>query len=245
MLNTKSPIPLYHQLADLLTRQVREGEYQPGDNIPSETRMAKEYGIGRPTVRQAMDLLVRKGLVERKRGSGTYVREQKPSVDLFSLAGTSQAFEIEGIKTVVKLIKPICIKAVSDDPINPFNNRDAFFISRITCVDAGPVLLEDIYLHPDVFPGLEKIDIENQSLAQVAADHYYLKPTTGSQTFKIDYLKEDRAGCLSLTTADPVLAVERFLWFPNAGDAVFSRLYCRTDRFAFSQTIGVSPESIS
>ncbi len=238
MLNPKSPIPLYHQLADLLIRQIKDGQYKTGDIIPSETGMAKTYGIGRPTVRQAMDMLVRKGLVERKRGSGTYVREQKPSVDLFSLAGTSQAFETKGIKTKVETIVPISIKPVANDPANPFNKTDAYFVSRITRVECLPVLVEDIYLHPQVFPGLEAIDLVEKSLAQVVADHYYLKPSTGRQQFKIDYLKDEKAQFLELTSTDPILAVERFLDFPSADNAVFSRLYCRTDRFAFSQTIG-------
>ncbi len=67
MLNHTSPIPLYHQLADILQERIRSGQYSPGQMIPSETGLAKEYGIGRPTVRQAMDTLVKKGLIQRKR----------------------------------------------------------------------------------------------------------------------------------------------------------------------------------
>ena len=240
MLNSQSPIPLYHQLADILTRQIREGAYQAGDLIPSETGMAKTYGIGRPTVRQAMDILVRKGLVERKRGSGTYVKEPSPSVDLFSLAGTSQAFHTKGIQARVETVKPVCRMAVAGDPVNPFNNAAAFFVSRVTRVASAPVLLEEIYLHLDLFPGLDAMDLENRSIAQVVSDHFYLKPSRGRQTFKIGFLDTQRAGYLDLAATDPLLAVERSLDFPDADNAVFSRLFCRTDQFAFSQTIGPS-----
>ena len=68
MLNTESPLPLYHQLAEILTAEIRSGEYPPGSRIPAEMGLAQTYGIGRPTVRQAVDLLVRKGLVKRRRG---------------------------------------------------------------------------------------------------------------------------------------------------------------------------------
>ena len=238
MLNSQSPIPLYHQLADMLSRQIRDGQYRAGDPIPPETGIAKTYGIGRPTVRQAMEILVRKGRVERRRGSGTYVKEQVPEVDLFSLAGTSQAFLTKGIKTHIETIKPICVAQVTDDPANVFNGAAAFSISRVTRVDQDPVVLEDIFLHPDIFTGLERIDLENRSLAQVVSEHYYLKPTTGRQIFKIGFLDKEKAPLLKLTATDPVLAVERSLDFPDAKNAVFSRLYCRTDRFAFSQTIG-------
>ena len=59
MLNTQSPIPLYHQLAEILMEGIRTGDYPPGLRIPSEPQLAKAYGIGRPTVRHAIDLLVR------------------------------------------------------------------------------------------------------------------------------------------------------------------------------------------
>lgn len=239
MLNPQSPIPLYHQLADILTEQIRSGTYKSGDVIPSETTIAKQYSIGRPTVRQAMDILVRKGLVERKRGSGTFVKNQDRQVDLFSLAGTSQAFLTKGIKTISKSIEPITLREIIDDKNNPFNGKTAFFLSRLTIVHKDPVLLEEFYLNPELFPGLDKIDLENRSLAGVVSDLYYLKPETGRQTFKISFLSEYKAKLLNRKPADPILEVQRILNFPGAKRAIFSKLYCRTDKFAFSQTISL------
>ena len=97
MLNLQSPIPLYRQLADILGRKIRAGEYTPGERIPSEHRLAQVYGIGRPTARQATDYLVRKRLLVRRRGSGTYVVQAPEEIDLFSLAGTMASFEKRGI----------------------------------------------------------------------------------------------------------------------------------------------------
>lgn len=239
MLNPQSPLPLYHQLADILTEQIRSGIYRPGDVIPSETGMAKQYGIGRPTVRQAMDTLVRKGLVERKRGSGTFVTHPDPQVDLFSLAGTSQAFLTKGIETRSKSIDPISLREIFEDKKNPFDGKTAFFLSRLTLVQADPVLIEEFYLHPGLFPGLDTVDLENRSLSQVVSDQYYLTPESGRQTFKIAFLSEHRADLLGVKPSDPILEVERTLHFPGAEGAIFSRLYCRTDQFVFSQTIGL------
>lgn len=237
MLNSQSPIPLYHQLADVLTDQIRSGVYKPGDVIPSETGMAKHYGIGRPTVRQAMDVLVRKGIVERKRGSGTFVKQKGHQVDLFSLAGTSQAFLTKGITTTSKNIEPVSLMVIQDDKENPFNGEKALFLSRVTFVKKDPVLLEEFCLHPGLFPGLDKIDLENRSLSQVVSEQYYLEPSTGRQTFRVSFLPEPKATLLKIKSSDPILEVERILDFPGAPGSVFSRLFCRTDTFAFSQTI--------
>ena len=98
MLNRQSPIPLYHQLADILLAGIRSGQYAPGERIPSELKLAAAYQIGRPTVRQAIDLLVRKRFLNRRRGSGTYVSAQRREVALFSLEGTIASFHREGLE---------------------------------------------------------------------------------------------------------------------------------------------------
>ncbi|WP_022666359.1 GntR family transcriptional regulator [Desulfospira joergensenii] len=237
MLNSKSPVPLYHQLADILTERIRSGEYSPGQMIPSEISLAKQYGIGRPTVRQAMDTLVRKGLIHRRRGAGTFVKRPEAKVDLFSLAGTSQAFLTQGIRPGRKMISPLCLKTVEGDPENPFNGHRAFFLSRLTLAQDRPILVEDIFLDAELFLGLDKIDLRDKSLSRVVMDHYYLKPENGVQTFKVEALSGTRAKLLGLTRKDPVLVVKREINFPDAPGAVYSVLFCRTDTFAFSQTI--------
>jgi len=237
MLNPQSPIPLYHQLADILTEQIRSGKYRSGDLLPSETGMAKTYQIGRPTVRQAMDILVRKGLIERKRGSGTYVLDPGPQVDIFSLAGTSQAFSTKGIRTRAKIVCPVSVRTIKDARANPFHRQQAYFFSRLTLVDEQPVLLEDIYLHAQLFKGLESVDLETRSLSAVVSDQYFMTPEYGRQAFKVLSLSKEKSRILGLKPTDSVLEVQRTLDFPNNSQAVFSRLYCRTDRFAFSQTI--------
>lgn len=68
MLNPNSPVPLYHQLAEIISDRIRSGEYEPGQAIPSETALARQYHIGRPTVRQAMDVLAHKHLIQRDAG---------------------------------------------------------------------------------------------------------------------------------------------------------------------------------
>lgn len=239
MLNPDSPLPLYHQLAQILMEQIHSGKYTPGDVMVSETRMAKKYGIGRPTVRQAMDILVRKGLVQRKRGSGTFVSHQDHQVDLFSLAGTSQAFSTKGIQTVSQSIEKLNLKKITKDSANPFDRKKAYFLSRLILVKKDPVLLEEFYFHPDMFSGLDTLDLENQSISRVISDHYYLKPDTGRQSFKISVLPKTKAVLLKLEPKSPILEVERTLNFPGVDGAIFSRLFCRTDMFAFSQTMNL------
>jgi len=238
MLNTQSPIPLYRQLADILVEAVHGGDYPPGSRIPSEPRLAKEYGIGRPTVRQAIDVLVRKGMLQRRRGSGTYVRRTEQEVDLFSLAGTSSAFHKKGIAVAVELLQPVGRFQVEDDAHNPFSGGTAFFLSRLNRVDGVPVLLEEIYLHPVLFKGIDGMDLGGRSLSRVVESRFYMRPTGGRQSFRIAWPDADRQAAMELTDGKPVLEVHRYLNFEPADNAVFSVLMCNTETFVFSQQIG-------
>jgi GntR family transcriptional regulator len=69
------PVPLYHQLKQVLREQIERGDYKPGDRLPSEPELIRQYGISRITVRQALDELEAEGLVVRRHGKGAYVAE--------------------------------------------------------------------------------------------------------------------------------------------------------------------------
>jgi len=238
MLNPQSPIPLYRQLADILMESVRAGDHPPGDRIPSEPQLAKEYGIGRPTVRQAIDVLVRKRMLERRRGSGTYVRRTEQEIDLFSLAGTSSAFHKKGIAVEVELLGPTRRIRVNHSPANPFSGGQALFLNRLNRVDGKPVLLEEIYLHPVLFKGIENMDLRGRSLAQVVESHLYMRPTGGRQTFRITCPDDAKRAAMELDPDSTVLEVHRYLNFKQADNAIFSILTCNTETFVFSQQIG-------
>ena len=127
MLNPQSPIPLYRQLSDLLREGIRSGEYPAGTRVPSEHRLAEQYEIGRPTVRQAIDVLVREQLLSRKRGSGTFVRKESGEVDLFSLAGTIASFHKKGLDVTTRILNKIKRKRITGRTENPFSGKEAFF----------------------------------------------------------------------------------------------------------------------
>jgi len=238
MLNSKSPIPLYHQLADIILAKIRSGEYPPGSRIPSENRLAATYGIGRPTARQATDLLVRKRMLVRKRGSGTFVGERQKEVDLFSLAGTISSFHKKGISIKTQIIEDIRLETVGNDSENPFSGKEAYFFSRLSRVEDMPVLIEDIYLQATLFSGIERFNLKDRSLSQIVGEQYYMRPTGGKQNFRVGYLGGGKAQFLDVSSDTPILTVRRFLHFEQEKNAIYSELFCRTDQFVFSQTIG-------
>ena len=74
MINRKSHIPLYIQLANTLREQIKCGEIQAGSKLPSETEMIRQYNLGRLTIRDALAILANEGLIEKQHGKGTFCK---------------------------------------------------------------------------------------------------------------------------------------------------------------------------
>lgn len=72
-IDRSSPVPLYHQLAELLRGAISDGTLPPGSRLENEVALAERLGLSRPTMRQALQELVDKGLLVRRRGVGTQV----------------------------------------------------------------------------------------------------------------------------------------------------------------------------
>ncbi|MEH0936060.1 GntR family transcriptional regulator [Micromonospora psammae] len=76
MTSPLSNVPLYRQLADLLAKQIEEGELRPGQPLPSELHLQQTYGVARGTVRMAMRELRARGVVVTIHARGTFVANQ-------------------------------------------------------------------------------------------------------------------------------------------------------------------------
>ena len=71
------PAPLYAQLADLIRTDITKGKLKKGDMLPTEKELGDSYNVSRITVRGALSILAEEGLIYRKKGRGTIVKQDK------------------------------------------------------------------------------------------------------------------------------------------------------------------------
>lgn len=237
MLNPEAPAPLYRQLADDLEERIYSGQFGTGERIPSEHELAATHQIGRPTVRQATDYLVRRGLLERRRGSGTFVAANQPEVDLFTLAGTNAAFEGAGLKLRTALVKPVAYWEQLPSDAGPLSRQQGYAFSRIGRVGDDAVLLEELYLDAKVFPRFDAQPVDREPLSRLVDRHYHRRPSGGNQTLRAQPVNAAQAALLDVEAGISALLIERTLDFVGAKGAIFTRILALTDRVVLAQSL--------
>ena len=107
-------VPLYYQLANLLTEKIVSRELHTGDRLPTEVELVEQYGISRITVRQALRLLEEEGLIRREVGRGTFVTDYRPFTGALKVEGSLEDIISLG-RNPVKVIEVKTVKADADD----------------------------------------------------------------------------------------------------------------------------------
>lgn len=79
LIDPKSPMPVYQQIATQLRRRISKGIYQSGESLPSLRVLAVELGVNPNTIQRAYEELAREGIVESRRGAGLFVTASEPA----------------------------------------------------------------------------------------------------------------------------------------------------------------------
>ena len=77
------PLPIYLQISELLTRQIRAGHWRAGERLPTEAELAESLGVAVGTLRKSLALLQEQQVLERIQGSGTYVRSSQSGKSIY------------------------------------------------------------------------------------------------------------------------------------------------------------------
>jgi len=145
-------MPLYVQVASALRRQIATGQWQPGQQISTLEELEQEYKVARVTVRQAVALLQKEGLLHRQQGRGTFVADKVSNKRWLKL-GTTWEELIESIKdNVPKLIHvpaPPARPALGEGEGNLAS--EYVFLRSVQLKDRAPYAVVNVHLARSVF----------------------------------------------------------------------------------------------
>lgn len=156
--NTKK-LPLYIQIGDLLHREIAAGHWQAGERLPVEAELAKDLKVAVGTLRKALTKLEQDGLLERRQGSGTYVKKAPSGQAIYQFfhlelhtgggAPSADTLSIDGIKnpSVAKHLQ------LSSSQAKLWRIRRARFLNDIT------VAAEEIWIAAKHDPKLDQHEL--------------------------------------------------------------------------------------
>ncbi len=163
-LDRSSPVPLYFQVAEQLERAIIDGTLNAGERISDEISLARELGLSRPTMRQAIQVLVDKGMLVRKRGVGTQVVHGhiNRSVELTSLFDDLQT---AGQSPHTDVIACEVIPATEDiaEHLQVERGSAVWSLERLRRLGDVPLALMHNYLPAEIID-LDAADLENGGL---------------------------------------------------------------------------------
>jgi GntR family transcriptional regulator len=212
VLERSNPLPLYHQLKEVLKQQIRAGHLAPHTALPSESELGAKYRVSRATVRQATTELVHEGLLYRQHGRGTFVCE--PRVTLHT-AGELMSFSNEirhrgkqpgGILFVSELVRG---SQRVREQLRLTDEEQVVRLERLRTADAIPVAYELNYLpHPQAARVYQRArETAQGSLYHIMASEG-LCPSLAEQVFKADMATAREAEVLRIVENQPGIRLE-------------------------------------
>jgi GntR family transcriptional regulator len=225
--------PLYRQIKSLIVQGLENGEWRPGEAIPSESDLAVRFNVSQGTVRKAIDEMAAENLVVRRQGKGTYVATHNDPraffrfLRLVPLSGdvepsTSVPLECWRAKAGPEAAKTLQINI--GEPI--------IIVRRLLQFSGKPVVVDEIYLPGDVFTGMN-LDILKDyqgSLYSLFESRFGVRMIHAEERIRAIAADRVSADLLGVVEGAPLLSVERVSFTYGDKPVEWRRgLYCTAD----------------
>lgn len=235
IIEKKSPIPIYYQIAEFIQKQIENGELKPGDSLPSEREFTETFHISRMTVRQALTQLENNGLVHRIQGKGTFVSKQKIEQPLQGLTSFTEDMTARGMKPGSHLLNFEMIPATNQiaAQLRIKEYAPVYEIKRIRLADDIPMALETNYISANLIKGLTE-KIATQSIYVYMEEQLGLKIDHASQTIESTIVNPKEADTLQINPGAPVMLIQRNTFLQDGTPVELVKSTYRADRYKFN-----------
>jgi GntR family transcriptional regulator len=226
------PVPLHHQVYLDLVSAIETREWKPGDRLPSERELAKRYGCSLITVRRALMELAREQRIERTRGRGTFVLHPRLEIDFGGNQSFTDEMQTRGLDPATRLIgaRPESAGESVAMALDLEIGSPTLYLERLRLAGGEPLLLEQVHLPAERFPGLLASDLENNSLYDLLTERYGVRIVRAREAIEPVLLRTREAQLLDQAPGRPALLIEGTAFGADGHPIEFARSYVRGDR---------------
>lgn len=227
----------YHKIASDIKEDILKGNYKPNEQLPFEKELCEKYNASRMTVKKALDLLVAEGLIVKRRGSGSFIKditeEEIQNIiekkQFSGLTNTSLGHEVTSKVLDFEIVK-------ADEKIASTFKIDTgdfvYFIHRVRYIDGEPIVIEKTYMPLSIASDMKLEDV-NGSIYNFLQKKLGLKIQSAHSTVRVKKADESDKENLLLVDNEAIAEVEKVVYLENGKAFEYSFTRHRYDKFEF------------
>lgn len=241
-IDRRSPMPMYHQLKLRIIEDIARLGLHPGDVLPGEHKLCRQFGVSRTVVRQALSHLEHQGVIERVKGKGTFVAHRKtPERLVHTLTGLYEEVASRGGHVHSDVRRQELVPADDDvaDALGVAPWTPVVIIERLRYVDNEPWSWTTTYLPHAVGVLVLNDDLSDQSLYALLATHN-IRARRGVRSAEAASANEEQGALLGVATGQALLVLRSVSYDENDRPMEFFVAYHRGDRSRFEFQLAAS-----
>jgi GntR family transcriptional regulator len=221
------------------------GTLPPGTRLPNEEELVKQHGVSRTTVRQTIQNLVRRGLVEIRRGKGTFVLQPKITQELTQLSGFVEDMQSLGRHASARVLGKATVPAsesVARHLAIPAGTP-VIRIQRVRLADHSPLSFDETWLPREIGERIIENDLETEPIFSLL-EQKYETPLLEAE-YRLEAVSADAAvaRALGIAAGSPIFLIERTSYTTGHQPIDYEKLYYRGDQVRFVTRLARQPQT--
>lgn len=235
--------PIYQQLNEALRDLLRQGKFGVNDQFLTERQICERFNVSRATANKALSNLVAEGVLEFKKGIGTFVRGGIIDYDLRALVSFTDKALAAGKTPSTRTLEVSTIRAkqAADidvaDKLHLQPNDKLYYIIRLRLADQLPVILEYRYVVEKFCPQLSPTEL-NGSLYALWVEKYKLDIIGADQTIRAILIEGEDARHMQVADGTAGLVVQSVGYLSGSVPLWWERTLYRGDAYEFRNRLG-------
>ncbi len=226
----KAAMPAYQRIQNAIRQRIEAGQLNSGDMVASERELARIHKVSLMTARHALAGLEREGVVERRRGAGTFVAP--PKIHFNKLMSYTEQMLARGLAPFSKVVAS---KIVDDEEeiagrLSLPSGSKLVKIERVRHTSDEPFAVESCYLPAERFPGLVREPVGRNSLFGLLEKDYGVQLTYADEEVDATAADGRIAQFLQVPRGSPVLRIRQVIYSSNAKPVIYVVGFYRSER---------------
>jgi len=223
-------LPAYRKIQNAIRKRIEDGKLKPGELVDSERELAKSHGVSLMTARHALAELQREGLVDRHRGSGTYVAP--PKIEFNKLTSFTEQMAGRSMSAQSRVLHLSTVHGEQDISARlalPSTTR-LLFIERLREAGGEPFALENSYLSADTYGRITRQQLERGSLFILLEKDFDTRIAYADEDVDATVADPKTAALLRVAQGSPLLRIRQTIFSGDGKPMLYVLGLYRSDR---------------